>query len=192
MQLTAQYHLTKEQVDSESDLILQAKADPAKFGVLYKKYHKQIFLFVLRRVESTEDADDITSQVFLKAMLNLKKYEPKGIPFGAWLYRIARNEIYDRHAKSNVNMVLTIEKDGVQKMILDMQEEGSNEDQYKELQNAISKLDEDEIELIELRYFEDHSFREVGEIINITENNAKVKTYRIIEKLKKLYRHEQT
>ncbi len=190
MPLTAQYHLNKEQIDQETDLIRQAKEDPAKFGLLYKQYYQQIFLFVLRRVESKDEAADLTSQVFLKAMLNLKKYEPRGLPFGAWLYRIARNEIYDQSAKNKVNMVLTIEQDGIQKMIFDMQDEVSDKEKYNELKNALSKLSEDELEMIELRYFEDRSFKEVGDILNITENNAKVKTYRIIEKLKKVYRHE--
>lgn len=190
MQTETHYHLSKEQIDKEGDLIRSAKEDPAMFSQLYKKYHEQIFLFVVRRVESNDDAADITSQVFLKAMLNLKKYEPKGIPFGAWLYRIARNEIYDRSAKNKVSMVLTIEKDGIQKMILEMQEESNSEEKYSSLQNALSTLNDEELELIELRYFEKRSFKEVGEIVNITENNAKVKTYRIIEKLKKNYRHE--
>jgi len=190
MSLATPYHINKDQIDQEADLIRQAKEDPARFGVLYKKYHEQIFLFVIRRVESTDDAADITSQVFLKAMLNLKKYQSQGVPFSAWLYRIARNEIYDQNAKNKISLVLTIEKEGVMKMISEMEEEGNKEERYKELQHALSKLSEDELEIIELRYFEEHSFKEVGDILNITENNAKVKTYRILEKLKKNYSNE--
>ncbi|MBI2268954.1 MAG: sigma-70 family RNA polymerase sigma factor [Bacteroidetes bacterium] len=190
MTLNAAYHLTPEQINKEADLIRQAKEDPSKFALLYNKYHEQIFLFIVRRVESKDDAADITSQVFLKAMLNLKKYQPQGIPFGSWLYRIARNEIYDQNARNIISMVLTVEKEGVREMAAEIEGENNSEEKYNQLQNALTTLSEDELEIIELRYFEKHSFKEVGEIVNITENNAKVKTYRILEKLKNNFTHE--
>ena len=67
------YYQSKEQIDQENILIIEAKKDSSKFAVLYKKYFEQIFLFVLKRVESEDTAADITSQVYLKSLTNLSK-----------------------------------------------------------------------------------------------------------------------
>jgi RNA polymerase sigma-70 factor (ECF subfamily) len=84
-------------------------------------------------------------------------------------------------------MVVSVETKRLMVMISEMGEEGKKD--YSDLNLALEKLDEDEMELIELRYFEKHPFKEIGEILDITENNAKVKTYRVIDKLKKLLQH---
>src|ERR1051325_10679376 len=96
------YHQTTEQIISEMELIREAKQDSSKFAPLYKKYFEQIFLFVLKRVESEDTAADITSQVFLKALINLSKYREMGLPFSSWLFRIARNEVYDLFHQAKV------------------------------------------------------------------------------------------
>ena len=70
-----------------------ARDNPAAFGVLYEKYFRQIYLFVFRRTDDEDIAADLTSEVFLKAMLSLKNLKFQGVPFSAWLYRIASNEI---------------------------------------------------------------------------------------------------
>ena len=82
--------------------IEEAKKNPARFGVIYERYYQQIFLFVYKRLADEENTADVCSQVFLKAMLSLKKYKFQGVPFSAWLYRIAFNEInqFFRNTKS--------------------------------------------------------------------------------------------
>jgi RNA polymerase sigma-70 factor, ECF subfamily len=182
------YHQTKEQLDQEKIQVLEAQQDKAKFAPLYKKYFEQIFLFVLKRVESEDAAADITSQVFLKALLNISKYKDMGFPFSSWLFRIARNELYDMYRKKQVEMVVSMESRSVQFI---MSEIGDAEKQdHSHLTAALSKLDEDEMELIEMRFFESRPFKEIGEILSITENNAKVRTYRILDKLKKILSSE--
>ena len=81
------------EVKSERELINLAKKNSKYFEPIYKKYHEQIFRFVYQRLNNEDDAADITSQVFLKALLNLEKYEFRGFPFSSWLYRIALNEV---------------------------------------------------------------------------------------------------
>lgn len=162
-----------------------AKENPRHFNVLYEKYFKSIYVFVYRRTGNEEQAADITSLVFLKALLNIKKYEFKGIPFSGWLFRIAFNEVNMHFRKNKVNRIVSIEQSG----ILQIAQEAEILDNTEALQLmtiALKKLDTDDIQLIELRFFEKHSFAEVGEIVGITENNAKVKVYRIIDKLKQL------
>jgi RNA polymerase sigma-70 factor, ECF subfamily len=187
MSLTA-YHQTKEQLDEEKILVLEAQRDKAKFAPLYKKYFEQIFLFILKRVEGEDTAADITSQVFLKALINISKYKDMGLPFSSWLFRIARNELYDMYRKKEVELVVSLESKGVIEMISIMGEEEKPD--HSKLTAALSLLDDDEMELIELRFFEKRAFKEVGEILNITEINAKTRTYRLLDKLKKMMGHE--
>lgn len=184
------YHFSNERIRSETDLIHEAKANPAKFELLYKNYHEQIFLFILKRVESEDIAADITSQVFLKALVNLSKFQSKGLPFGSWLYRIARNEVYDLHRQNKIEMVVSIQRQDIWDMIGQLVETSKEED-YSTLYNALNTLSDAEMELIELRFFEKRQFKEIAEIIDTTENNAKVKTYRILHKLKTFLSNER-
>lgn len=185
----AKYHQSKEQIDQENALVMEAKKDTSKFGILYKKYYEQIFLFILKRVESEDTAADITSQVFLKALLNLPKYRDMGLPFSAWLFRIARNEMYDMFSKNKIEMVVSIEDRGISNMLSDLGDEAKKD--HSKLHAALALLENKEMELIELRFFEERSFKEVGDILEITENNAKVRTYRVLDKLKKLMNNER-
>lgn len=183
------YHQTKEQIDRDQALVREAKKDPARFGELYKKYHEQIFLFILKRVESEDTAADITSGVFLKALTHLSRYTDMGLPFSSWLFRIARNEVYNLYYQQKIEMVVSLERKGMQDMIAEMQTEQKRDD--SDLMAALEQLAPDEMEVIELRFFEKRPFKEVGEILAITENNAKVRTYRVLDKLKKLMQHER-
>jgi RNA polymerase sigma-70 factor (ECF subfamily) len=182
MSIPGNYQYTNEQLSAEVAQIEAAKRDPAAFGVLYEKFFGQIFMFLLRRVESKEIADDLCSQVFLKALNYLPKYQHKGLPFSSWLFRIARYELYTAYHKNKVVPVLSIDRSGIGAMLGDMNAEEKVD--YSDLYQVLQSLSQDEMELIELRFFEGRAFKEIGELLDITENNAKVKTYRILDKLK--------
>src|ERR1019366_3689447 len=129
-------------------------------------------------------AFDTTQQVFLKALDNLHKYEYRGVPFSSWLYRIASNEITNLFRQKKTIRTVNIDSVNVYNIIEEIQE--SKIEQYHDtIVSFISEhLEEGDLQLIEMRFFEKRSFREIAEILDITENNAKVKTYRILEKLK--------
>jgi RNA polymerase sigma-70 factor, ECF subfamily len=183
------YHQSQEQLATDAAQIRAAQKDTAQFAVLYKKYYEQIFLFILKRVETEDLAADITSQVFLKALTNLSKYKDMGLPFSSWLFRIARNELYDMHAHNKIELVVSTEKKGVTEMISEMGEEEPAD--YSNLYEVLEKLDDEDMELIELRFFEKRPFKEIAEILEMTENNAKVRTYRILDKLKNWLKNEK-
>ncbi len=178
-------HKSDKDIQLELQQVNAAKEDPRHFNVLYEKYFKSIYVFVYRRTGNEELAADITSLVFLKALMNIKNYEFKGIPFSGWLFRIAFNEVNMHFRKNKVNRIVSIEQSGIIQMAQEA-EMTDNTEALQRMTNALKKLDTEDIQLIELRFFEKHSFAEVGEIIGITENNAKVKVYRIIDKLKQL------
>jgi RNA polymerase sigma-70 factor (ECF subfamily) len=184
MSFSPKYHATADQLTQEHLQVEAAKRDPNFFAPLYNKYYKQIFAYVYQRMDDKETAFDVTSQVFLKALTNLYKYEFKGVPFASWLYRIAQSEVYqmfrDKKAKRTVNADV-----GDLKFLFEEIEESYYDDYTPKVMKLIKELPEADIKLIEMRFFEKRQFKEIAEILEITENNAKVKLYRILEKIKK-------
>ena len=172
---------------SEEFLIKSSQSDPEAFRPLYEKYFKRIFLFVLHRVEDKSLAADITSQVFLKALLHIKKFTFRGLPFSAWLFRIALNECNDYFRKNKRYRIVTIEDVSVDHLYEELTNNTREEDLRLQLPRILQKLSTAELQLIELRFFEQRPFKEVADIIGITETYAKVKVYRVLQKMKKLF-----
>ena len=184
MAVNPHFHHNQEQLQLELTWIEAAKLNSEKFAPLYNKYYKQIFSYVYQRLDSKDTAFDITAQVFLKALTNIQKYEFKGVPFASWLYRIAFNEVMQLHKTNKAHRVVNADISDL-RFVCESNDKPFFEEYIPSLQNLISKLEEHELQLVEMRYFEKRPFKEVAEILNITEVNAKVKMHRVIEKLKK-------
>jgi RNA polymerase sigma-70 factor (ECF subfamily) len=185
MQVVSRHHQSNQQMADEHALVEEAKKNPERFAVLYDKYYEQIFRFIYQRMDDKDTAFDTTQQVFLKALLNLRKYEFRGVPFASWLYRIAKSEVNQLFRKNKTQRTVNIDETHLGELMDEMQED-TLEKYSMQLQAAISMLPEEELVLIEMRYFEKRPFKEIAEIMEITENNAKVKVYRVLEKLKKI------
>ena len=186
MEVVSKYHVSDERQAEELAVIEASKKDPSHFELIYNRYHEPIFRYVYQRMEDKDTAFDITQQVFLKAMTKLDKFEYKGVPFSSWLYRIAKSEVYDALRKNQKNRSVNIDDVQLGDMMEDMQEESNLEKYGQRLATAIAELDEDDLQLVEMRFFEKRAFKEIGEILEITENNAKVRLYRVLERLKKI------
>lgn len=184
MTMQSQFHQSENNITQDLIWVQKAKEHPAHFEVLYNKYYEQILKYVYQRVESKEEAYDITAQVFTKAMLHLCNYEFKGLPFSAWLYRIAANELNMLFRKNKVQHVINADINSLHQIKEEINFNEDDEEKINLILSEISNLNEDEIQLIEMRFFEKRSFKEISEILDITENNAKVKTYRVLDKLK--------
>ena len=182
---TSKYHATQTDLANEQAIVEAAKKDPAKFASLYDKYYEQIFRYIYQRVDDKEQAFDATQQVFIKAMESIYKYEFRGVPFASWLYRIASSEVNNIY-RAQKQRTVNIDSVGVYGMIEEMEETKIDKYHDKIVDIIGQELPEDELQLIEMRFFEKRSFKEIGLLLEITENNAKVKTYRILEKLKKI------
>ncbi len=155
-----------------------AKADPARFAPLYERYFGDIFRFVLRRVQHRELTADLTQQTFLKAMLALAKYEPRGLPFRAWLYRIALNEVR-MHWRKKKEVLIDMSFSEVKGLSEEIGLSAVEED-MKRLATALGKLDSAKAQLIELRYMDGMSFAELGQVLGIGEDAAKMRTHRVL------------
>jgi RNA polymerase sigma-70 factor (ECF subfamily) len=180
----------QERAQDEQDIILRSQTDPEAFRSLYEKYFKRIFLFVLHRVEDKAVCADITSQVFLKALLNIRRFKFRGLPFSSWLFRIALNECNDYFRKSRRYRMVAIEDKAVEQLFEEMTQSTREEDLRQQLPGILQKLSGEELQLIELRFFEQRPFKEVADISGITETYAKVKVYRILQKMRKLFLKE--
>ncbi len=185
MSFTSKYHASAEQISSEFMQIEAAKRDATNFGPIYNKYYKQIFGYIYQRMEDKDVAFDVTSQVFLKALTNLHKYEFKGVPFASWLYRIAHSEVMQVFRDKKSSRTVNADVADIKHLCEEIQE-SYYEDFMPALGRIIKDLPEDELQLIEMRFFEKRPFKEIAEIMMMTENNTKVKLYRILERLKKV------
>jgi RNA polymerase sigma-70 factor (ECF subfamily) len=184
MSVNPYFHQTSDLLRQEQLWVIAAQSDPSKFEPLYRKYYSPILRYLQQRVHDTEIAHDLASQVFVKAIKNLKKFEFRGVPFGSWLYRIAKSELYQ--AFRDQQGAKTVRLDNYQiatfdELFLDPSDAELNRSR---LLKAMQLLKPEQLKLIELRFFEQLSFKEIGDQIGLTENNAKVKTFRAVEKLR--------
>lgn len=176
----------RDQLPSEEEVIRSTQSNPENFRALYESYYRPIFLFVLHRIGDKQTTADITSQVFLKALLNISKYDFRGLPFSAWLYRIASNECNDLFRRRKRVRFVVLDESAANDLYEEMFELDAKEELKKKLPGALEQLKPAELQLIELRYMEGRPFKEVADILGITENYAKVRVYRTLEKMKKM------
>lgn len=168
--------------EAEKGEIAAARSDPRRFTVLYERYFGDIFRFLLRRAGDRDLTADLTQETFLKAMLALPRYQDRGLPFRAWLYRIALNEIrmHWRKRKEVVVDVSFVEARGLSEEIgLPVEDED-----MRRLAIALGRLDESKARLIDLRYMDGLSFAELGQVLGIGEDAAKMRTHRVLAQLR--------
>jgi RNA polymerase sigma-70 factor (ECF subfamily) len=183
------YHVTKEEQNSEVLIIEKSKEDRRAFKPIYEKYYEDLFRFVFKRVNSKDLTQDLVSQTFLKALDKLDEYQFKGVPFVSWLYRIAMNEVNLHYRSSHTKRTLRFDTNDLIRMFGDSHEdiiEDEKQERIQRILQTMQKLKPEDIQFIQLRFFEERPYKEIGEIIGITENNAKVKVFRIVERIKKL------
>lgn len=176
--------VSEEAMLEEWQEIQAAQQDPAMFRPLYNRYYEPIFRFLFQRTADEALSADLCSQVFLKAMQRLSGYEFKGVPFSAWLYRIAMNETAQHYRRNKRRRVVSMEEADLGNM-MDEMEEGMDEKEKWDLVQALDDLKEQDLQLVEMRFFEQRPFKEIAHIMGMTEGNAKVRTYRILDRLKK-------
>ena len=182
----SEYTVLNEETD-EIAILIKSKTNPQAFKPIYQKYYKKIFLFILHRIGDKTTTADLTQQVFLKALSSVGKFEFRGLPFSAWLYRVAINECNDFFRKAKKIRMVSLENSDVELLYEELTQEVTLEQLHQKLPSILEKLTPNELYFLELRFFESRPFKEVGEILGLTEVNAKLKTYRILDKMKKLF-----
>ena len=180
----------KPEADSGNDellLIEAARKDPARFGDLYERYFDRVYAYVARRVGNRDAAQDLTADVFHRALANIGKYESRGVPFGAWLFRIAANAIADKwkHAAKEAGLpseTRTAEEIDAGKSDFDAAEQRiANRAQ---LFQSVRTLPSDQRRVIQMRFAEEKSIREIAEALKKTEGAIKQLQFRALQNLR--------
>lgn len=184
--LKSNYHISEEEIRQEQAWVEAAQRNPRQFDKLYDRYFEGIFNFIFRRTDNESLSADLTSQTFLAAIQNLRKYQFRGLPFSAWLYKIASNQVIKYYRDSKKNMVFSLEESLIGKLFM-MTEEDPNEEKLQMLVDYLKQLSTEDVVVLELRFFEEKNFKEIAYILEITESGAKMRTYRALEKLKKIF-----
>lgn len=175
--------MVKNDID-ESALIEQAKIDSAAFGELYEIYVDRIYNYIYYRTADRDEAEDLTSRVFFRAIQHIGRYEDKGVPFSAWLYRIARNMVANWYRDNSRRSMIPIEKasqlsrnEGPE-MVLER-----DQDQALVLA-SIRKLPADRQDLLILKFVDRLSNVEIGQIMGRSEGAIKSLYHRTLTSLK--------
>ena len=166
-------------------LVLEAKGgDPWAFGRLFDEYHEPVYRFIANRVKRPSDAEDLTQLVFVKALEALPRYESRGVPFGGWLFRLARNVVIDhiRTRREHTTLDLIVERsssdDGPGELAVLRQEMDT-------VATAIRRLTPEQREAIELRFFAGLSAREAAEVMGRQEGTIRGLQFRALAALRR-------
>jgi len=181
-------------LEQERELVERARHDAESFGQLYDQNYGRIFGYVLRRTASVTVAQDVTSDVFFKAMKNLGRLHWQGVPFSAWLYRIASREIANHYRKTGREAahVMQPTRDGEPKGNPLSVEVAQAEDilirheEYLSLHETITRLPLKYQEVITLRFFEDRRIKEIAQIMGKREGTVKSLLHRGLERMRNL------
>lgn len=174
----------------ETELVERAKTDDSAFEILYNFYFPKIYGYIFKRVGCFDVAQDLVSVTFLKVFNGLEKYQNKGIPFSAWVYKIATNNLVDYYRKEAKNKKIDIDK-------LNNLEDDKNEDfganfdilqEKKIVHEILKKIPENHQRILYLKFFAEKETKEIAEILQINENNARVLLFRALKKFNEAYK----
>ena len=167
-------------VDDLPRLIRTAKDEPLAFARLYDHFSKSVYRYLYSRVGNQADAEDLTAQTFLTALENLPRYRERG-NFKAWLFTIARNKALDHFRKKQSEAISKV--DDIASDQNDLLANLIRSEQIQQLSALIRSLDEDEQELLRLRYVADLSFSEMSALLGKRQDAVKKSLYRLQARL---------
>jgi RNA polymerase sigma-70 factor (ECF subfamily) len=176
--------MSEAEIRQEYAILDRSKKNPQAFGELYEKYFDRIFNFIYRQTDDEDLTADLCSQAFLIALKNVEKYQFRGVPFSAWLYKIAGNEVNKHYRKQKQTKVFSLEEIRIREL-MEQANEDYDEEIIQRLMNFLKELPTEMLQVLELRFFEDKDFKEIAFILDITESGAKMRTYRALDRLRK-------
>jgi RNA polymerase sigma-70 factor (ECF subfamily) len=161
----------------EQALVEAAKEDPSRFGALYEAHFERIYAFVAHRVRNRSVAEDLTAEVFRRALAAIGGFEWRGVPFSAWLYRIAANEIADYAAKAS-------REQGTIALGEPSRDEGEIVEHRATLFRLIDELPPEQRRVLVLRFAEERSVREAATTLGRSEAAVKQLQWRALQTLR--------
>lgn len=172
-------------VADDPQLVAWAKDDRVAFGELYSRYVARIYNYVYYRTGNHQDAEDLTSRVFFRALAHIGNYTDRGVPFSAWLYRIAHNQVANWHRDRGRQRIVPLDDFTVNSMAADAPEVATeSSDEEARLLRSIRELPPDRQQLLVLKFVERLSNAEIGAIMNRTEGAVKSLYHRTLLSLR--------
>jgi len=176
--------------DEETILKMAASGDQDAFGLLYEKYVTRIYNYIYYRTGNNADAEDLTAKVFLRAMRHIRSYRDLGLPFSAWLYRIAHNLVANWHRDNGRKKEIPLDDSLATLPITKHPESEVVQIEEKEkLFRIIRKLPAERQQLIILKFVEQLPNSEIGQIMGKSEGAIKSLYHRTLLSLRKEYEY---
>ena len=179
--------MSLQPVNAEPDevLAIRARSDREAFGILYERHVRKIYNYVYYRTGLVADAEDLTARTFFQAMSNLHRYEVQGVPFSAWLFRIAHNLVANWHRDSGRRRAAPL--DGLGDLATD--HDGPDDaaeaaEERRELQEAIRRLPADRQQLLILKFVEQQSNEDIATVMGRSEGAIKALLHRTVRSLR--------
>ncbi|KAB2903933.1 MAG: sigma-70 family RNA polymerase sigma factor [Anaerolineae bacterium] len=172
----------------DASLVVLAKTDKGAFGELYERYVSRIYNYIYYRTSNHHEAEDLTAKVFMRAMGHIRAYDERGVPFSAWLYRIAHNLVANWHRDRQRRKIIPLDDFMSKRLRSDMpEEETESKEEQRHLLDSIRRLPEDRQQLLILKYVERLSNAEIGKIMDRTEGAVKSLYYRTLSALREQF-----
>jgi len=167
-------------MEAERLAIEAAQCDPSRFADLYEDNFDRVYAYIARRVHSREEAEDLTSEVFHKALSTIAQFEWRGVPFAAWLYRIAANSIINRAKRAAKEQALP----GLLDVAVSVSAIEDEFDVRARVYNLVSRLPADQGRVVVARFAEEKSIREIALEMGRSEGAVKQLQFRALENLR--------
>ncbi|MGA9039601.1 MAG: sigma-70 family RNA polymerase sigma factor [Terriglobales bacterium] len=162
-------------------LVAAAQKDPRRFAGIYELHFEQVYAYIARRVGSREIAEDLTSEVFHKALANLSRFEWRGVPFVGWLLRIASNAIVDQAKRSSKEITDLEDPEEIAEVGASDIAEAIHRSR---LFGLVDKLPDDQRRVVTMRFAEEKSIREIADEIGRSEGAVKQLQFRGLQNLR--------
>lgn len=174
-------------ISDEAQLVEQAKNDPEAFGKLYETYVEKIYNYIYYRIGNQQEAEDLTAKVFHRALNHIPNYNNKGVPFAAWLYRIAHNLVANWYRDHKRRKVVALEQVTLSaKKEENPHQAAERSDSHELLLAAIQKLPPERQQLLTLKFIERMSNADIGRVMGRSEGAIKSLYHRTLVSLKEL------
>jgi RNA polymerase sigma-70 factor, ECF subfamily len=158
----------------DTELVVLAKDSQDAFGVLYERYIEKIYKYIYYRTGNHQDAEDLTAAVFHRALGHIESYTERGVPFQAWLYRIAHNLVANWHRDRGRRKIIPLDEFVSSGLHVDAPDVAAEDNEERQqLLDAIARLPEERQQLLYLKFVSGLSNADVGEILDRTEGAIK-------------------
>ena len=177
-------------LESEDKLIKQAQKGGAEyFGQLYDHYMPKIYRYILFKVSSRQETEDLTHEVFVSAWEKLGGYRSKGFPFSSWLYNIARNKVIDYYRTKKSHLSLENLDPDFFKVVGAVEKNIDVALDFSQVKTAMNQLSDDSQDVLIMKFVDDLSHREIAEAMDKSEGAVRLMQHRAIQNLKEILKN---